>query len=148
MVNIDEKLDYEFDIKNSLGLNATENKLYEAMKRLGLNPQPQYKISKMTVDFAFPAERLVIEINGPTHDMPERELRDKKRWFMLSKFGWKRKTFDSNRVYENPMEVALAIKRLLEEYGGYVPNSELMRTHKTEKSTDMIEKIWNRLCKK
>jgi very-short-patch-repair endonuclease len=147
MNSSDDKLDYEFDIKKSNGLNVTENKLFEAMKHLGLNPRPQFKISKMTVDFAFPIERLVVEINGPIHKTDERIEGDKRRWFMLKKLGWKRKSFDSSRVFENPMEVAYAIRKLLDEYGGYVPDKQLMEKNKTEKSDDILKRMWDRICK-
>lgn len=107
--------DYYGDIKQTNGLNVSENKLFEAMREIGLNPIPQYKISQMTVDFAFPDRKIVIEVNGPYHRTEEQIIRDKKRWFVLNKEGWKRRSFSSKEVYENPQRVAEKIKNLIEK---------------------------------
>jgi very-short-patch-repair endonuclease len=113
-MEIDENgFDFEWDIKLSNGLNITENKLFEAMKKIGLNPEIQYQISQMKVDFAFPEEMIAIEVNGPYHYTEEGKLRDKKRYFVLRKEGWKVKTFTAKSVYYNPDEVAKRIATLL-----------------------------------
>lgn len=142
-----ENLDFEFDIKQS-GMNKTELMLLEAMKKLGLDPKPQFKISRMTVDFAFPVELLAIEINGPYHDTEEQQLKDKKRWFMLKKLGWKRKSFNSSTVYDGPESVAFTIKNLLEKYGGYVSDKALMKQHKISKSDQVLNDMWDKICGK
>lgn len=103
------------DIKLPNGLNITENRLYEAMQKIGLNPEPQYPISQMKVDFAFPEEMLVIEINGVCHETEEQKIIDKKRWFVLNNLGWKRRTFTAKQVHYYSMEVAHKIKKLLGE---------------------------------
>jgi len=104
--------EYE-DIRLPNGLNITENKLYEAMKKIGLNPIPQYPISEMRVDFAFPEEMIAIEVDGDYHNTEEQKIRDRKRWFVLNSRGWKRRTFTAKQVYYYPMDVARKIKRLL-----------------------------------
>ena len=109
----DNNFDHEWDIKLDNGLNVTENKLFESMKRTGLNPKSQYEISQMTVDFAFPDEGVVIEINGPYHKTEEQKLRDKKRLFVLHKKGWKRKTYSAESVYKNPDGIAKQIAKLI-----------------------------------
>ena len=105
--------DYEYDIKSENGMNVTENKLYNSMLRLGLDPHPQYKIDKMTVDFAFPSEKIVVEVNGPYHNSVEQKKVDKARWFVLNKFGWKRISYDASAVYNNPDNYALKIYKRL-----------------------------------
>ncbi len=119
----DDKFDHEWDIKQENGLNVTENKLLEAMKKIGLNPETQYKISRMTVDFAFPEEKIAIEVNGPYHYTEEQKMADKKRYFALKKFGWKRKIFSSKYAYHYPDKVAKEIAEL-------VGKTEILDNHK------------------
>ena len=45
-------------------VSKTEDVLFEAMRSIGLNPERQYPISRMKVDFAFIKERLVVEVDG------------------------------------------------------------------------------------
>ena len=125
----------KFDIKLSNGLNVTENKLYEAMISLGLNPHKQYVIGKMTVDFAFPKEKLVIEINGPYHNTKKQRLIDKKRWFVLKNNGWSVKTFKSKTVYEKPDSVAYVIKKVLND----IENTNIL--HKFLKKDNSFKSI-------
>jgi very-short-patch-repair endonuclease len=147
----DDKLDFEHEVRSANGLNVTENKLYLAMKSIGLFPVPQFKISRMTVDFAFPNEKLVVEINGPYHNKEEQKIRDQKRWFALKNEGFERKTFDSDRVYNNPDEVADVVKDLLIKYA---PPSTIdsiqnnLRNQEEKKRQKILEDMWKRICKK
>ena len=95
------------------GLNITENRLFEAMQKIGLNPKSQYPISDMKVDFAFPKEMIAIEVNGKYHRTEEQKIRDRKRWFVLNGLGWKRRTFTAEQVYSSPIEIAKKIKKIL-----------------------------------
>ena len=111
------------------GMNITETKLFNAMKKLGLNPEPQYLIDKMTVDFAFPEEKLVIEVNGPCHEDEDQQVTDRKRYYVLKDQGWKVKTFYADRTYYQPYNAAYHNKKLLEEIKGA---EELPRTNSSE----------------
>ncbi len=113
-----ENNDFEFeqtpwDIKLSNGMNITENKLFKTMNKIGLSPEPQYKISNMTVDFAFPYERVVIEVNGPHHDTEEQRKKDKKRLYVLNSLGWTRRTYGANSVHKDSRRVAKKIQKLI-----------------------------------
>ncbi|TAL57591.1 MAG: DUF559 domain-containing protein [Nanoarchaeota archaeon] len=90
------------EIRGEDGMNVSERKLFEAMKKIGLDPIPQYKISQMKVDFAFPDEMIAIEINGPMHDKQEQKITDKKRLYVLHRENWKRRTFSSSSAYNHP----------------------------------------------
>lgn len=103
-----------WDIKLKNGMNITENRLYKMMCDIGLDPKPQYIISDMTVDFAFPDKKLVVEINGPNHDSEESKIIDRKRHFVLRRLGWRRRSYDASLAYNTPMEVAYRIKKVLE----------------------------------
>lgn len=122
-----------FEIRDKDGLNRTEHKLYVAMKGLDLNPEKQYKISDMTVDFAFPKEKLVIEVNGEYHKTEEQRKVDKRRWYVLHGLGWKRKTFNANIVNKAPVWCAEKIKEQI--YG----TSKLLG-YPEEKATDKDKK--------
>ncbi|GEM_PF-5067954 len=108
-----ERFDFHHHIKQSNGMNVTENKLYDAMKEIGLNPLPQYMISRLTVDFAFPDEKIVIEINGPYHETEEQQQKDKKQWYFLKNNGWKVKSYKASWVYDNPKKYAWKIAELV-----------------------------------
>jgi len=111
----EDGFDYEWDIKDADGMNVTERKLYSALIAEGLDPKPQHKISRMTVDFAFPDVKFVVEVNGPHHDLPEYREQDQRRWFRLNKLGWKRSSFTAHDCYNYPEEVAKDIKELYEK---------------------------------
>ncbi len=145
-MNQDYVLDHEYDVKYANGMNVTENRLYRAMKVIGLKPIPQYKISWMTEDFAFPFDKIVIAINGPYHEDEEQRIKDAKRWFALRKEGWRRKTFDSERAYGDPYDVAYSIKGLLRVHGCAAEIEEAIDSVKSRKLPDKrISAIWDRL---
>jgi len=104
--------------RGSDGMNVTERKLFEALKRIGLDPIPQYGVGQCTIDFAFPENYWAFEVNGPEHNTPEGRERDKRRWQFLTHTDppWKVKNFSAKRVYYHPDQVAREIKRILEEY--------------------------------
>ena len=103
--------DFEWDLNSENGMNFVENKLYDALIRSGLEPQQQYKVSLMAVDFAFPKIRLVIEINGPHHQIDKFKKQDGRRYYKLKKFHWKKITVLAEEVYEDPDKVANYIKQ-------------------------------------
>lgn len=133
----EDGFDFEWDIKQPNGLNITENKLFDAMKKIGLKPEPQYSISQMKVDFAFPEERIAIEVNGPHHYTEEVKLKDKKRYFVLKHNNWKVKTFSAKRVYYYPEDVAKEIKVLL----NYPEKQEIISYNKETYSEELIEEL-------
>ncbi|MBI2130202.1 DUF559 domain-containing protein [Candidatus Woesearchaeota archaeon] len=129
----DNNFDHEWDIKSDNGLNVTENKLFESLKRIGLNPKSQYKIDQMTVDFAFPDDGIIVEINGPYHKTEEQILRDKRRLFVLHKKGWKRKTYNAESVYKNPDGIAKQIAKL-------IGKKDSNKTYTSSESNEFIER--------
>src|SRR3989344_1894669 len=94
--------------------NRTEFALYKSMLAIGLKPEPQYKISDMTVDFAFPDKKLVIEVNGSHHDEDEQQIKDYKRWCVLDNLGWSRKAYKASSIFKNPDFIAEKIKEQLD----------------------------------
>jgi len=106
------------------GPSQVEKKLYAELVYMGLKPEPQYEISDMHVDFAFPEQKLVIEVNGLQHYTKEGKERDRKRYFVLKKEGWKVKSFHSDKVWKHTKFVAEKIKEELEKIDGtYQPKT-------------------------
>ena len=99
-------------------MNCIEYKLFEALKENGVDSEPQYEISEMHVDFAFPDKWLVIEVNGPYHATDGGRERDNKRKHVLERMGWYVREYDAEFVDNDPNWVALEIKSLLAKYDG------------------------------
>lgn len=142
----DDQFDVEHEVRYPNNLNVTEHRLFEAMQAVGLRPRTQYPISRMTVDFAFPDEKVVIEVDGPLHQKPEQQLRDKKRWFFLRKIGWHRKSFDADRVYRRPVETAVIIKHLLHKKTRPSHSTPEAPTPKQIQDA-ILSCMWKRICK-
>ena len=98
--------------------SKTELILLNELKKLGLNPEHQYKIDKLTVDFAFPKKKIAIEIDGLIgefhHGKEPQKRRDGNRDDFLQSQGWKVRRFTANETYENPSKVAYQIKKFIE----------------------------------
>jgi len=70
---------------------ACERRLWDAIKhrRLGgLKFTREFEISGYTVDFACVAARLVVEVDGPSHDQDEQQTFDFWRTKDLERSGW------------------------------------------------------------
>jgi very-short-patch-repair endonuclease len=98
-------------------MNVSERKLFEALKRLGLDPVPQYPVDQCTLDFAFPEDHLAIEVNGPYHYTVEGKERDRRRKKFLHHTypPWKVRSYRAEQVFANSDGVAREIKRILEK---------------------------------
>ncbi|MFN4184246.1 MAG: endonuclease domain-containing protein [Hyphomonas sp.] len=71
--------------------NTPEQKAWETLRTLrdhGFPVRRQHPINGMIVDFAITRARLVIEIDGGIHNLPEVRQRDEKRDQMLESLGW------------------------------------------------------------
>ena len=119
--------------------NRTEYALYKSMLAIGLKPEPQYKISEMTVDFAFPDKRLVIEVNGYHHNEAEQQIIDYKRWCVLNDLGWSRKAFKASSVFKNPDFIAEKIKEQLDNINR-IETPQTITSHTTESNNTVPKK--------
>ena len=88
--------------------SISEKKLIAELVNIGLYPKPQYKISEMHVDLAFPEKMLVVEIDGPQH--AKTKDKDASRNYELEKRGWKVLRYSSNEAHNSPVDLANKIK--------------------------------------
>jgi very-short-patch-repair endonuclease len=69
-------------------MSPIEAELYDAMRKDGLSPNPQFRIEAYYVDFAFPDVKLAIEADGAAYHSDNRKERDRKRDGFLWSRGW------------------------------------------------------------
>jgi very-short-patch-repair endonuclease len=92
-----------------------ERMLYFAMLEYGLLPVCQYNIGYYRVDFAFPAEKLVVEADGKAYHRGWRVRKDKKRQEWLQKNGWRVLRFTGSTIYNDARGCARIVKRWLKD---------------------------------
>src|SRR3989344_517674 len=93
--------------------SKSEDKLYDLLLSKGLRPERQYLISNHRVDFAFPKEKLIVEVDGKHHRTPEEISRDEKRRDVAENLGWSVKRFPAETVWNNTEDVVKRITSLL-----------------------------------
>jgi len=94
--------------------SKTELILQNEMNLIGLQAKPQYPISRMHVDFAFPEKKLVIEVDGPYKRNRQGEESKNRRRGVCESQGWKVLNYTAEEVFENPSLIAYKIKKILE----------------------------------
>lgn len=92
-------------------MSPIELKLYEAMRREGLSPIPQYCIQGYFVDFAFPNARIVVEADGAAYHQAERRDRDRQRDWVLRRHGWKVLRFRGTTIHERATNCAYVVRK-------------------------------------
>ncbi len=92
-------------------MSPIEVKLYEAMRREGLSPIPQFCIEGYFVDFAFPHARVAVEADGAAYHQADRRQRDHKRDWVLRRHGWKILRFYGTTIHERASNCAYVVKR-------------------------------------
>ena len=119
-------------VKNTQSIS--EKKLIAELVNVGLYPKPQYKISEMHVDIAFPEKNLVIEIDGPFHEKTKEK--DASRDHELEIRGWKVLRYSSNEAHDSPIELANKIKEEYELINDAKSANKQIRKEKTH-----VEKV-------
>jgi very-short-patch-repair endonuclease len=83
--------------------------LYLRQRPDGLKFRKQHPFERCTVDFYCPAVRLVVEIDGESHSMGDRPVRDARRDAWLREKGLKIIRFDAADVMNDLESVVSAI---------------------------------------
>lgn len=82
-----------------------ERLLWEALRMRRMNFRRQAPIGRFVADFAHLASRLVIEVDGPFHDLPDRQIADAARTRWLNDNGYRVIRFPEKRVRDDLMAV-------------------------------------------
>ncbi|NKI32955.1 endonuclease domain-containing protein [Croceivirga thetidis] len=85
----------------------------KAKKLEGRRFQKQHSIDNYIVDFYCAAEKLIIELDGETHNNPVAEEQDAKRDTYLQNLGFTVLRFENKMVFEHLSTVLEEIKRHL-----------------------------------
>ena len=85
---------------------------YIKASQLGLRYRPQHIIGDYIADFACIPIKLIIEIDGLYHSLPEQQISDEQRTDWLEKRGWKVIRFTNEEIFCNLSGV---LDRIIEE---------------------------------
>ena len=70
-------------------MTASERVLWEALRRLNLHIRRQAPLGRYVVDFVHHGARLVIEVDGGRHDLPDAQINDAERDAWLAVQGYR-----------------------------------------------------------
>jgi len=101
-------------LAGDIWMSPIEVALYEAMRREGLAPFPQYYIQGYYADFAFPDVRVAVEADGAAYHEGVRHEQDRKRDWILGRAGWTVKRFHGTTIYHKADNCAYVIRREVE----------------------------------
>lgn len=97
-------------------MSPIEAQLYDAMRRKGLSPIPQYCIAGYFVDFAFPDVNVAVEADGAAyHTSEEHRQRDLRRDYHIRRNGWKVMHFKGSTIYQKADNCACVIEQDVEK---------------------------------
>ncbi len=94
-------------------MTVSERKLWWALRKLGLHVRRQAPIGRYVADFVLHDLALVIELDGPRHDLPEAQLHDALRDQWLSSQGYRVLRFRNEQALYDPDGVVKAIRGTL-----------------------------------
>lgn len=95
-------------------MSPIETALYDAMRREGLSPIPQFYIQGYYVDFAFLDIGVAVEADGAAYHQGLRHKRDRKRDWILRRAGWTVKRFHGTTIYHKAANCTFAIRQEVE----------------------------------
>jgi very-short-patch-repair endonuclease len=95
--------------------NRTEQRLWAALRKHGLNVRRQAPIGPYVADFACHSARLVIEVDGPMHDLFDVNVRDAVRTEWLRTQGYAVIRFSAAEAFNDPEAVAEKIRLEIEQ---------------------------------
>ncbi|MGZ3275928.1 MAG: endonuclease domain-containing protein [Caulobacteraceae bacterium] len=94
-------------------MTLAEQTLWKALRKPDLGFRRQVPIGRHIVDFAHLRARLIVEVDGGWHDLPEKELHDALRDAWLKSQGYRVVRFRNQQVVDDPSTVVEAIRTLL-----------------------------------
>jgi very-short-patch-repair endonuclease len=94
-------------------MTSSEHILWKELRKLDLHIRRQAPIGKYIADFIQHSAKLVIEVDGGRHDLPENQLHDQVRDEWLRSQGYRVLRVRDQEVYDNPPAVAQKVAALL-----------------------------------
>jgi len=94
-------------------MTASEKNLWSALKKLDLGFRRQAPIGRYIADFAKHSAKLIIEVDGARHDLPEEQLYDHVRDEWLRSQGYRVIRVSDGEAYADPDAVAERIAALM-----------------------------------
>ena len=93
-------------------MTASEKRLWAELRKLDLRFRRQVAIGGYIADFASHPLRLVVEVDGFRHDLPDAQLHDAERDAWLTSVGYRVIRIPDRRAYEQPEAAAAEIATL------------------------------------
>ena len=87
-------------------MNVSERKLWEELRKLKLNIRRQAPIGRYIVDFVHHGSKLIIEVDGRRHDLPEEQVRDIDRDGWLNQQGYRVLRIRGDDAFGRPHDTA------------------------------------------
>ena len=96
-------------------MTLPEKKLWEELRKLDLNIRRQAPIGRYITDFACHAASLIIEVDGPMHDLPDEQLRDLERTEWLRGQGYQVMRVPNEVALTEPLRIAEQVRAAILE---------------------------------
>ena len=93
-------------------MTASERRLWAELRKLELHFRRQVPIGRYIADFASHNAKLVVEVDGLRHDLPDQQLHDVQRDAWLASAGYQVVRVRDTLAYEYPEQVARQIVTL------------------------------------
>jgi very-short-patch-repair endonuclease len=97
---------------------VSERKLWEALRKLQLGIRRQAPIGRFVADFAHHGARLVIEVDGRSHDLPAAQAYDAERDAWLTSQGYRVIRVRDDLAFGRPFDVAERIGQIIQARTG------------------------------
>lgn len=78
-----------------------EKMLWRSLRKLAMNFRRQAPVGRYVADFAHFASNLIIEVDGPHHELPDRQIRDAERIAWLNANGFRVIRFPEKTVRDD-----------------------------------------------
>lgn len=97
-------------------MTSAERRVWSMLRdrRLRYKFRRQHPIGDFVVDFACPAIKLVLEVDGPSHDTEDQRAFDAMREDYLRERGWRILRVKNHEVFQSTHDVETAIWKILE----------------------------------
>lgn len=92
---------------------ASERRLWDALRKLKLNIRRQAPVGRYVADFVHLGTRLVIEVDGARHELPEAQLHDYERDTWMRSEGFEVLRIRDRDAFETPDDIAERIASLI-----------------------------------